>query len=262
MVCRDHWTPDSDAPECVGCGIGFTLFRRRHHCRCCGRVFCAPCSQERRPLPQLGYEEEVRVCTACATTEDANREYGDADPTWANACVSSFEAYGVGSGSIAEESLEPEDAGVAIMSSAQSIVLDDGESSESIQSTTPSPSAPITFHRAQATSKRAMTRKMNTYTHAAYREDEEEDAAMRRPRAWKFSNNTKTLTAAVYPDAPASFSRMTSRSFTAGAMSESYRRYSAQKRSTSDPSQHAAPVPYASVAKVGHTKSVTFSIPA
>lgn len=27
------WVPDEDAPNCMGCHVPFTLFRRRHHCR-------------------------------------------------------------------------------------------------------------------------------------------------------------------------------------------------------------------------------------
>ncbi len=38
------WIPDSMAPLCMGCGAGFSLVKRRHHCRSCGRVFCQRCS--------------------------------------------------------------------------------------------------------------------------------------------------------------------------------------------------------------------------
>ena len=30
------WLPDDQAPNCMGCGFQFTIFRRRHHCRNCG----------------------------------------------------------------------------------------------------------------------------------------------------------------------------------------------------------------------------------
>jgi len=38
----DHWVKDEFADQCSGCGIKFTtLIERRHHCRDCGKVFCA-----------------------------------------------------------------------------------------------------------------------------------------------------------------------------------------------------------------------------
>ncbi|PSN33430.1 hypothetical protein C0J52_26938 [Blattella germanica] len=37
----DHWLKDEGADTCVGCGVRFTLYERRHHCRNCGQVFCS-----------------------------------------------------------------------------------------------------------------------------------------------------------------------------------------------------------------------------
>jgi len=53
-----------------------TMYTVQHHCRRCGRAFCAHCSQRSRPLPRLGYEFEVRVCDACdADIAVADDEY-------------------------------------------------------------------------------------------------------------------------------------------------------------------------------------------
>lgn len=41
------WAPDASAKECTGCGRGFNLFRRRHHCRRCGLIFCNACAAKR-----------------------------------------------------------------------------------------------------------------------------------------------------------------------------------------------------------------------
>jgi len=60
-----EWVPDSECENCVACGTQFTLLRRRHHCRNCGRIFCDQCSRNVLPLPELGYERPVRVCNAC-----------------------------------------------------------------------------------------------------------------------------------------------------------------------------------------------------
>ena len=41
----DHWCKDEGSESCVGCGVRFTIYERRHHCRACGRLFCSSCSQ-------------------------------------------------------------------------------------------------------------------------------------------------------------------------------------------------------------------------
>ena len=40
---RRYWMPDSLSLECAMCTSKFTSFRRRHHCRVCGQVFCSKC---------------------------------------------------------------------------------------------------------------------------------------------------------------------------------------------------------------------------
>lgn len=58
------WIPDEDAPYCQECGQKFTVIRRRHHCRACGRVLCAQCCHDKAPLPYMEYKE-ARVCGSC-----------------------------------------------------------------------------------------------------------------------------------------------------------------------------------------------------
>ena len=38
------WMPDRLCKTCYSCDTPFTVFRRRHHCRLCGQVFCNKCS--------------------------------------------------------------------------------------------------------------------------------------------------------------------------------------------------------------------------
>ncbi|KAJ8978922.1 hypothetical protein NQ317_013360 [Molorchus minor] len=59
------WIPDIEAPKCMSCGINFTVVKRRHHCRNCGKVFCARCSSNSVPLPKFGHVKPVRVCNKC-----------------------------------------------------------------------------------------------------------------------------------------------------------------------------------------------------
>lgn len=60
-----RWVPDADCMQCTSCGNAFTMFRRRHHCRNCGRLFCNRCSSNEMPIPELGYDSNVRVCNLC-----------------------------------------------------------------------------------------------------------------------------------------------------------------------------------------------------
>lgn len=59
------WIPDVEAPQCMSCGATFTVVKRRHHCRNCGKVFCARCSSNSVPLPKFGHVKPVRVCNKC-----------------------------------------------------------------------------------------------------------------------------------------------------------------------------------------------------
>uniref|UniRef100_A0A1I7YS96 FYVE-type domain-containing protein n=1 Tax=Steinernema glaseri TaxID=37863 RepID=A0A1I7YS96_9BILA len=39
------WADDKEAKSCQECGTKFQLYRRRHHCRLCGKIMCHQCSQ-------------------------------------------------------------------------------------------------------------------------------------------------------------------------------------------------------------------------
>lgn len=41
--------PDSVSKECYECSEKFTTFRRRHHCRVCGQIFCSQCCNQQIP---------------------------------------------------------------------------------------------------------------------------------------------------------------------------------------------------------------------
>lgn len=63
------WVPDEDAPACMECEQKFTVIRRRHHCRACGRVLCSGCCSQRMSLDYMEFREG-RVCTRCKATMD------------------------------------------------------------------------------------------------------------------------------------------------------------------------------------------------
>jgi hypothetical protein len=72
---RAEWVPDERAPTCRGCNEPFTWYRRRHHCRQCGQIFCDGCSSHTKVVklpvqepgkPAVGKSNGlVRVCDDC-----------------------------------------------------------------------------------------------------------------------------------------------------------------------------------------------------
>ncbi|XBI10151.1 1-phosphatidylinositol-3-phosphate 5-kinase FAB1B isoform X2 [Aegilops tauschii subsp. strangulata] len=66
---RDFWMPDQSCRVCYDCDAQFTILNRRHHCRHCGRVFCARCTANSVPrsLGDAAREdiERIRVCNYC-----------------------------------------------------------------------------------------------------------------------------------------------------------------------------------------------------
>ena len=38
-----RWQHEEDVDDCNTCRQGFSVTRRKHHCRHCGRIFCTDC---------------------------------------------------------------------------------------------------------------------------------------------------------------------------------------------------------------------------
>jgi hypothetical protein len=60
---RQHWMPDQLCKQCYSCDMQFTVFRRRHHCRLCGQVFCNSCSAFF--VESQKSKSTIRVCQMC-----------------------------------------------------------------------------------------------------------------------------------------------------------------------------------------------------
>ncbi len=37
----EHWLKDEAVDKCMKCEVDFTFTERKHHCRDCGKIFCA-----------------------------------------------------------------------------------------------------------------------------------------------------------------------------------------------------------------------------
>jgi hypothetical protein len=67
-----NWVPDTARSDCANCRKDFSLFRRRHHCRQCGNLFCDDCSSRTKNLTHPAHRDAndtdsgpFRVCDNC-----------------------------------------------------------------------------------------------------------------------------------------------------------------------------------------------------
>lgn len=62
---KEFWMPDKFCKTCYGCEDAFTMFKRKHHCRMCGQVFCSPCSNFYIDGHLINLQGQVRSCRLC-----------------------------------------------------------------------------------------------------------------------------------------------------------------------------------------------------
>lgn len=59
------WRSDEEVTACVRCESVFTWRWRRHHCRCCGNIFCGNCCEQWICIPQIHPTQDQRTCVEC-----------------------------------------------------------------------------------------------------------------------------------------------------------------------------------------------------
>ena len=68
---KSSWIRDELVTNCNICGSGFNMFRRKHHCRCCGKIFCYDCTKYSVEIPNLETGLDIltqqleKVCLLC-----------------------------------------------------------------------------------------------------------------------------------------------------------------------------------------------------
>ncbi|KAK6349203.1 1-phosphatidylinositol-3-phosphate 5-kinase [Orbilia blumenaviensis] len=80
---RDFWMKDENCKECFTCQRPFTTFRRKHHCRTCGQIFCSRCTTL-VDGDKFGHSGSMRVCTDRCLRILENYQDGDSSGTEAN----------------------------------------------------------------------------------------------------------------------------------------------------------------------------------
>lgn len=55
-----EWKEDTSCNSCTKCNNPFYIFRRRHHCRICGNIFCHDCLSY-----VISNTNKIKVCITC-----------------------------------------------------------------------------------------------------------------------------------------------------------------------------------------------------
>ena len=76
MTSNVRWILDHEVNNCSQCQDEFSLLRRKHHCRVCGKLFCAECSAFKLLIPTTkliqhpnctdDFHAPLRTCSHCA----------------------------------------------------------------------------------------------------------------------------------------------------------------------------------------------------
>ncbi|KAI5964898.1 uncharacterized protein KGF55_001969 [Candida pseudojiufengensis] len=72
---KKYWMNDTFVSDCLNCFKPFTAFRRKHHCRFCGQIFCSDCTmfisytqhqdERNNVVVKKPYNDKLRVCKPC-----------------------------------------------------------------------------------------------------------------------------------------------------------------------------------------------------
>lgn len=68
LLSKEYWMKDETSTECFICSKLFTTFRRKHHCRICGQIFCSRCTTL-IPGDKFNHNGKMRVCKTCLAND-------------------------------------------------------------------------------------------------------------------------------------------------------------------------------------------------
>ncbi|ETV67356.1 hypothetical protein H257_16440 [Aphanomyces astaci] len=74
ILSPSYWVDKKDRVGCADCGLKFNnLYRRRHHCRLCGDLFCKPCVVHTRLVCAVttttSLSPNIKICRGCANND-------------------------------------------------------------------------------------------------------------------------------------------------------------------------------------------------
>ncbi|EJU00051.1 hypothetical protein DACRYDRAFT_117647 [Dacryopinax primogenitus] len=76
---KKYWMEDEHCKECYDCKSVFTTWRRKHHCRICGQIFCSRCASNLIKASRFNAEGSVRVCNLCMRMIEEENAHSDDD---------------------------------------------------------------------------------------------------------------------------------------------------------------------------------------
>ena len=77
IIIPKAWVDDNAVKVCseTSCNREFTIYRRRHHCRSCGLIFCERCTEYRRIVRSVSLTVLSRCCRSCAGQIDMTQRF-------------------------------------------------------------------------------------------------------------------------------------------------------------------------------------------
>ncbi|KAK8858596.1 hypothetical protein IAR55_002825 [Kwoniella newhampshirensis] len=90
---KHYWMADEHCKECYDCKSIFTAWRRKHHCRICGQIFCSRCASNIIGARRFGQEGAVRVCNLCLKIMEEYRDDDEDDRRSINSVTTSVHRF-------------------------------------------------------------------------------------------------------------------------------------------------------------------------
>ncbi|KAI6175567.1 Rabenosyn-5 [Aphelenchoides bicaudatus] len=75
------WADDSEVTNCRVCNLKFSLTKRKHHCRLCGKVICATCSKH------LSFKSAQKITSYVSMPTDADLEAIEDNENYMRICA-------------------------------------------------------------------------------------------------------------------------------------------------------------------------------
>lgn len=79
LLGHENWEHDGSVSHCRTCSSEFGMFKRRHHCRACGLIFCDHCTGNRIAVHRSHYaeseEKKKRVCAQCYASRSETQKF-------------------------------------------------------------------------------------------------------------------------------------------------------------------------------------------